>query len=333
MFHRLLDDIHHILYKVYSRFMDDITTSVLLTTGLGLGLPIQEAILTNGAAAIEVSVTSIEFRKMDAAPYHEFIVFTVEEDCPRRTQAIIIVDRFVDENVPMEWLQDEHIPADSDPAELMYSPNSRPRPGQRSDPIDYPPAKRTNSRDKQQTVSGGNMLKGSAELVSLSSLKVVAPLIPEKPSKDLVTLVVQPNSYLEDERKGSEVCKTFRIKKGTLSMSELFYMIETIHTSHRSYHLLRYQCYLFADTLYDVVKMRCGNVKDIVKLADKRGTFGSVRVQRTNRTTPGSILERHKRLWSEQERLVRIVSFKLCPDGVCYLTDEFLSRRVKHSIT
>ena len=332
MFHRLLDDIRHILYKVYSKFMD-ITPSILLSTGLGLGLPIQEAMMTNGPAAIEVSVTSIEFRKMDEPPYHEFVVFTVEEDCPRRTQAIIIVDRFVGENVPMEWLEDEHIPADSDPAELMYSPNSRPRPGQRSDPIDYPPGKRTNSEDKRRTLSPVNIFKGSAESVSLSSLKMVASLIPERPSKDLVTLVVQPNSYLEIERKGSEVCKTFRIRKGTLSMSELFYIIQAIHNSNRSYHLLRHQCYWFADTLYDVVKMRCGNVKDTVTLADKPGRFGSVRVQRTNGTTPGSILRKHEGNWPEQERGVRNVSFTLCLDGVCYLTDGILTRRLNYAIT
>ena len=333
MFHRLLDDFRHILYKVYSRFMDDITPSVLLSTGLGLGLPIQEAMMTNGPAAIEVSVTSIEFRKMDAAPYHEFVVFTVEEDCPRQTKAIIIVDRFVGENVPREWLQDELIPADSDPAELMYSPNGRPRPGQQLDPIDYQPGKRTNSGDKRRTLSPVKIIKESAESVSLSSLKMVASLFPERPSKDLVTLVVEPNSYLEDERKGSEVCKTFRIRKGTLSVSELFHIIQAIHNSNRSYHLLRHQCYWFADTLYDVVKQRCGNVKDTVKLADKPGRFGSVRVQRTNGTTPQSILAKHQRNWPEQEVSIRKVSFTLCLGGVCYLKDGLINRRINHTIT
>lgn len=293
MYCRLLDQISHILYKIWCRSTGETIPSVLPRAGLTLGMPIQEAVMTRAKYAVDVSVIVVEFHKMDQPPYHEFMVFTVEEDGPRRRRATIAVDRYVGDDVPMEWLKNEHIPIDTRPADLMYKPDARPGPEDLADPIDHRPVKLTDSQGKPRSIS--SPVEGSGSSFSIDAATTVSP---EKPLHDFVTLIVERNSYLEQERKGSELCKIFHIQKEIFSVAELLQLVYAIHGHNETFHLLRYQCHWLADTLYNTVKMRCGDVEESLVYPEKLGKFGNVHVQHINDRTPEIILKVHMKGWA-----------------------------------
>ena len=329
MHFRLLDEIHHILYRVYSLFMNDNTPNMLLSIGLAIGMSIEKAVNSKLKLADNVSIILVEFFKMDKPPYHEFIVFTVEEDGPRRSSATIVVDRFVGE-VSTELLQDGPSLRDAGIPELMYEPGSGPGPNQLSDPIDYAPKEYASmdpadSQSEHPSITKADIAKGTVALISSSSIKIAAPFIPKRPSKDFITFVPLPNQYLQTERKGGELCKKFQIPRRTLSLAELLVLIYTVHDHNPSYHLLRHQCYWFADTIYNAVKMRCGVSSEDLPLPDKPGKFGDVRVQHTNSETPQVVLEKHRTAWYLQKSSNTNVSFELALHVASCLKDIVLT--------
>lgn len=280
-----------------------------------LELLVEEAINSKVQNEIDVSVVRVEFYKMDQPPYHEFIVFTVEEHRPRRSRAIIVVDRYVGEEIPVEVVQEECVAENvaecvaEDPPELKYTGTSRPGPDQ---DIDYPPENSPTPKRKRRSMSPTEVSKASTALVSSSSLKAAGLFLHNHPSKDIITFINEPNDYLSAEREGSYLCKKFRVQKGVFSVAELLVLAHTIHDHNRSYHLLRYQCYWFSDIIYNVTKMRCGVVKEDVPFPDKPGKFGDVQVQQTKRGTPEEVLRKHNDAWNMAKKRINDVNFSPC---------------------
>ncbi|KAF8511983.1 hypothetical protein JB92DRAFT_3096966 [Gautieria morchelliformis] len=100
--------------------MDVPRPNVLFENTTPTAMPIQKAI-TNLLVqnSVTVVVVEVEFRKMSSAPYHEFLVFKVEDSRYSPT-AIIVVDRYVGD-ITDEELWRCAIPADSDEPELKYT--------------------------------------------------------------------------------------------------------------------------------------------------------------------------------------------------------------------
>ena len=316
MCRELLSRTYRVLYKIYSVFMENNNPSILFgNSRKKLELLVEEAINSKVQNEVDVSVVRVEFHKMDQSPYHEFIVFTVEEHSPRRSRAIIVVDRYVGEEVPVEVVQEECMAENvaecvaEDPPELKYTGITRPGPDQ---DIDYPPENPPVLKRKCRSMPPTEVSEASTVLVSSSSIKAAGLFLRNHPSKDVITFINEPNDYLTTGRAGSYVCKKFRVQKGVFSVAELLVLAHTIHDHNRSYHLLRYQCYWFSDIIYNVTKIRCRVVKEDAPFPDKPGKFGDVQVQQSKRGTPEEVLRKHNDAWNMAKKRIDAVNFSPC---------------------
>ena len=248
MFSHLLDQLHHLLYKFSSLFMDDHTPPLLFDSKTLVRMPVQTA-PTNRRVQEEVRtfVVLVEFRKMPSTPFHEFVVFHVEGPDSRRHKALITVDRYVGD-VSNEILQGHGIPENTHPPELEYV-NLPPPVSRDMDIIDYPLPDEDiiNGTPNKRVV---NLFNASIAGSSASSIALAGLMFDDKPSNDLITFVNMPSRYMDLVRPGSILCKQFiPPKDAEFSVSELAVLAHTIHLHNRSYHIIRHQCYWFSDTI------------------------------------------------------------------------------------
>ncbi|KAF8510048.1 hypothetical protein JB92DRAFT_465290 [Gautieria morchelliformis] len=131
------------------------------------------------------------------------------------------------------------------------------------------------------------------------SMKLASSVIPDKPALDRLTFVNLPiERYVKANRKGSFVCKRFTGGTRRLTVAELLILVHAVHQQNRSYHLLQYQCYWFAEVLYNAAMERCGQVDErIRKSAMSPGNFGIVQVIRHRSSTHREVIQRHEEAW------------------------------------
>ncbi|KAF8479894.1 hypothetical protein JB92DRAFT_1779966 [Gautieria morchelliformis] len=131
------------------------------------------------------------------------------------------------------------------------------------------------------------------------SMKLASSVIPDKPALDRLTFVNLPiERYVKENRKGSFVCKRFTGGTRRLTVAELLILVHAVHQQNRSYHLLQYQCYWFAEVLYNAAMERCGQVDETIrKSAMSPGNFGIVQVIRHRSSTHREVIQRHEEAW------------------------------------
>ena len=309
MYHRLLDQVRHGFYKVYSLFMVDHTPRILFGTRTMVEMPVQEAITSCAQYELNVYVVEVEYHKMPQEPYHEFIVFKVEENSPRGSKATIVVDRFIG-NLRAEQQMQETRPEVHITPEIMVDSEATPRPEQVDEAIDYPPIPTFGPQDKQNSLTPTEVAKASVALASSSAIQAAASFFPDHPSRDVITFINEPNDYLKSERPGSIVCRSFKTRIGTFSVAELVTLAHTVHDHNSSYHMIRNQCYWFAYTIYKVTKICCGNVPDNKFHPDSPGTFGGFRVI-AKKSMPTDILKKFHDEWKNSKEVIENVSIPL----------------------
>ena len=259
-------------------------------------MPVQNA-STNRRVQEEVRtfVVLVEFWKMPSAPFHEFVVFHVEGPDPHRYKALIVVDRYVGD-VSNEILQGHGIPEVTHPSELAYV--TPPPVSTDVDSVDFPTPDEDIINGRRINKHPLNIFNASTRGIS-ASIGLVGSMFKDNPSKDLITFVNKPTSYMDLVRPGSILCKKFTPPKDAeFSVSELAVLAHTIHKYNCSYHVIRYQCHWFSEIIYNVSFMRCGWVKEEVKEPNKPGKFGdTVQVHLTNAETPFKVYAKHKESW------------------------------------
>ncbi|KAF8509638.1 hypothetical protein JB92DRAFT_2945463 [Gautieria morchelliformis] len=312
MLYHLLNQVHRFVNKVYySLFMDGRRNKphVLFENTSLTEMPIQAAIINPVVQnSVNVVVAEVQFRKMPSAPFHEFLIFKVEDSTDSRT-GTIAVDRYVG-NVTDDELWRRTNPDDNDDPELTYSttpPDAYPE----NTIIDRAPSTAgpgllslsstaASSSSIAASIAASSAASNAASEQSMAgSMKLASSVIPDKPALDRLTFVNLPSEvYVKENRAGSFVCKKFTPKKPTLTVAELLVLIHAVHEQNRSYHLLQHQCYWFADVLYHVAKERCGKVEETTrKSVMSPGNFGMVKVIRPRPTTHSEVRRRHKEAW------------------------------------
>ncbi|KAF8490764.1 hypothetical protein JB92DRAFT_3007890 [Gautieria morchelliformis] len=277
MLYHLLNQVHRFINKVYySLFMDDRRNRppVLFDNDTPSPLTIQAAmfhpLLPN---EVNVAVVEVEFRKMSSRPYHEFLIFKVED--PHYFRAgIIVVDRYVGEIF-------DHPPSTHRENTII----------DRAPPSVAGPGLLSLSSAAASSSSIAASIAASSAASNAASEQSMA-VIPDKPALDRLTFVNLPiERYAKEHRKGSFVCKRFRGGPRRLTVAELLILVHAVHQQNRSYHLLQYQCYWFAD--------RCGQT------VMSPGNFGIVQVIRHRSST-------HREAWVIAEQRIKdlaVVSF------------------------
>ncbi|KAF8513600.1 hypothetical protein JB92DRAFT_209989 [Gautieria morchelliformis] len=313
MLYHLLNQVHRFINKVYySLFMDDRRNRppVLFNNDTPTPLTIQAAMLHPLLPnEVNVAVVEVQFRKMSSRPYHEFLIFKVED--PHYFHAgIIVVDRYVGE-VSDDELWRRAIPADSDDPELTYL-TTPPSTYRENTIIDRPPpsvagqgllslsSAAASSSSIAASVAASSAASNAASEQSMAgSMKLASSVIPDKPALDRLTFVNLPiERYVKENRKGSFVCKRFTGGTRRLTVAELLILVHAVHQQNRSYHLLQYQCYWFADVLYNAAMERCGKVDETIrKSAMSPGNFGIVHVIHHRSSTHREVIQRHEEAW------------------------------------
>ncbi|KAF8468556.1 hypothetical protein JB92DRAFT_1997472 [Gautieria morchelliformis] len=246
---------------------------------------------------------------MPSAPFHEFLIFKVEDSTDFRT-GTIAVDRYVGE-VSDDELWRRAIPADSDDPELTYL-TTPPSTYRENTIIDRPPpsvagqgllslsSAAASSSSIAASIAASSAASNAASEQSMAgSMKLASSVIPDKPALDRLTFVNLPiERYAKEYRKGSFVCKRFTGGTRRLTVAELLILVHAVHQQNRSYHLLQYQCYWFAEVLYNAAMERCGKVDETIrKSAMSPGNFGIVHVIRHRSSTHREVIQRHEEAW------------------------------------
>ena len=284
---------------------------VRLQVGLAMDTP-------NVLYAHDIAVVRVEFRKMISWPYHEFIVFHVEEQAPRCAKTIIIVERYVSPRAISERGNEdspnEHELVVVDDNWLNPQSQDSTSDIQTHDTKLHPQHQYYHSRCKP--TSPKSLIATSSQAISFSSA-IIASFIPEKPSSDLFTFVNLPNNYL-DTLGQNDLCKTFSIPKNTFSVSQLAVLANVVHKHHQGYHLLEYQCYWFGAIIYDMILRMCQRkclVEDVeTPAANRLGKFGRIHVKLGRRNTTAEVLERYEEEWKVAHKKIiecRKVSFDI----------------------
>ena len=248
--------------------------------------------------AHDIAVVRVEFRKMMSPPFHEFLVFHVEEQSPRHAKAIIIAERFVASSGTPEKKEDS-----SDGHELVVSDNwLNPQPRDSTSdlqPQDINSHPQGQDQCRRKSTGATSFIATSSYASSLSSA-ILASFIPKKPSFDLLTFVNLPNNYLETLDK-NELCKSFSIPKHTFSVSQLAVLANVVHEHHQSYDLLEFQCFWYAAVIYNTILWNCQRKHRVEEVelpaADRLGKFGNIHVKLGRLSTTAEILKKYEKEW------------------------------------
>ena len=294
MLHRFLYNAHSLFLRFCSLFMET-NPHIFFQSPLPYVLSVDVAARTNTSFefADHLFVVKFEYMKAVTLPFHEFLVFYIEDKNSSSCKGIVRVDRWAN-HVPTSETESGNATQAADPegrelgsvldSNLSLSEVSAPS-------VDYHDSKRKSLSTSSRQI----VLSPSA-----SSSGMIASLLPEKPSGDYFTFVDAKAStnYLETVEM-HDTCRRVSIKKGVFSVAELVVLANVVHQHHPNYNILEFQCYWYASTIFDMVKNKFKKYvrEDILPAANKVFTFKTLPVPTRPLEIPQELIDEYKTQW------------------------------------
>jgi hypothetical protein len=188
--------------------------------------------------AENIFVTKVLWCKRLQRPYHEFLVFYVKEheipgmDIVRRS--VIVIDRRASQVSDQESTRE---PLNGHIEPIMMAPE------------DGEPTLTPSSTSQVQPRPASLLSSNSVDSMASSR---------ERDAEDALYFSLDgTDAFLRKKSHWCQynVCHGFTIRGELLSVTQLAVLARTIHTHHDQYNLFRYQCYWYAEVMYNTIKM------------------------------------------------------------------------------
>ena len=226
-------------------------------------------------------ITRVDWGKRRVSPYHEYLVAYVKErksDGAKPRKSVVMIEREVGDSVADD--EDPNGPPARHPYLRIWK-----------DGKEVPPPKGRFVRD---------VVYQSSKSISKKPTLVAA---------DKLTFSPDGTDCIIEKQHPSGVCRTLWIEGDHMSLAQLVLLTKVVHDYCRSYRLLDFQCYWFAEVIYITIQTL---VKDSVKSSSsgscrdnksgssklKHGHFASYEATRGEDNTAEEILEQYKAAWS-----------------------------------
>ena len=285
----------HNLYTQIQIFLMGENRGFLFQTGVrhdSVSYTPHSACATNEILGAEnIFITHVDWRKRSVSPYHEYLVVYVQEersDGAKPRKSVVMIEREVSNLVAEE---DSKEPQTKAPT-LIFTRDGREM---------SPPTRRLLE------------ILNHKSHKSLSKKKTFS-------AADHLTFSLDGTDSLIKGQWPSDVCRRLTINGAHVSVTQLAVLTRVVHDHCRSYRLLDYQCYWFAEVIYITIK-------ELVECSIKSSSSGSCRddcgpsplnhgyfelggvsfeVTRGGEDTPRLISEEYQAAWSEyQEEITR----------------------------
>lgn len=197
--------------------------------------------------ADNVFVTYVEWRKRCAFPYHEFLVFHVKErrsDGQPPRVSFITVDRFIGDRKPDP---DQNSDEESD---------QKPEPTPDAELDLGPLLNFTENGNPTLSPHVPEFKAIPAFLQSSQSVQAWSFPSSQQPAGDRICFSLDgTDAFVRERKKDDYACRTLHIRGDYVSVTEIAVLARTIHEFHINYDSWCYQCYWFAGTMYNTIKL------------------------------------------------------------------------------